>query len=62
MRKNSPRAPSRSYEAVHEQSRITSSPIRIAAAKLETFRVNGLMVAANEQAVGTKMGTVGQIN
>ena len=29
MRKNSPTAPSRSYEAVHEQSRITSFPIRI---------------------------------
>jgi integrase len=35
---------------------------RLAAAKLESFRINGLIEAASEQAVGTKMGTVGQVN
>jgi hypothetical protein len=35
---------------------------QLAAAKLETFRINGLMEAASEQAVGTKMGTAGRIN
>jgi hypothetical protein len=35
---------------------------RLAAAKLETFRVKGLMEAASEQAVGTKMGTMTQVN
>jgi hypothetical protein len=30
---------------------------RLAAAKVETFRINGLMEAASEQAVGTQMGT-----
>ena len=35
---------------------------RLAAAKLETFRVNGLMEAASEQSVGTKMGTEARIN
>lgn len=34
---------------------------RLAAAKLETFRINGLMEAASEQAVCTKMGTEGRI-
>jgi len=35
---------------------------RLAAAKLETFRINGLMEAASKQAVGTKTGTAGRIN
>jgi len=35
---------------------------RFAAAKLETFRINGLMDAASEQAVGTKLGTEARIN
>jgi integrase len=35
---------------------------RVAAAKVETFRINGLMKAASEQAVGTKMGTEARIN
>jgi hypothetical protein len=35
---------------------------RLAAAKLETFRINGLMEAASEQAVGTKMGTEARVN
>jgi hypothetical protein len=35
---------------------------RLAAAKLETFGINGLMEAASEQAVGTKMGTEARIN
>jgi len=35
---------------------------RLAAAKSETFRVNGLMAAASEQAVGTKMGTEARVN
>jgi hypothetical protein len=35
---------------------------RLAAAKLVTFRINGLMEAASEQAVSTKMGTMAQVN
>ena len=35
---------------------------KLAAAKLESFRINGLMEAASEQAVGTKMGTMAQVN
>jgi hypothetical protein len=35
---------------------------RLAAAKLESFRINGLIEAASEQAVGTIMDTVTQMN
>ena len=35
---------------------------QLAAAKLESFRINGLIEAASEQAVGTNMGTVAQVN
>ncbi len=35
---------------------------RLAAAKLETFRINGLIQAASEQALGTKTGTVAHVN
>jgi integrase len=35
---------------------------RLAAAKLENFRINGLIEAASEQAVGAKMGSVSQVH
>jgi hypothetical protein len=35
---------------------------KLAAASLESFRINGLIEAASEQAVGTNMGTVAQVN
>ncbi|HKV63300.1 MAG TPA: hypothetical protein VJO16_15415 [Candidatus Acidoferrum sp.] len=36
---------------------------RLAAAKLETFlRINGLIQAASEQALGTKTGTMAYVN
>jgi hypothetical protein len=35
---------------------------RLAAVKLESFRINGLIEAASEQAVGTKMGAAAQVN
>jgi len=35
---------------------------RLAAAKLESFRINGLIQAASEQALGTKTGTVAHVN
>jgi integrase len=35
---------------------------RLAGTKLESFRINGLIEAASEQAVGTNMGTVAQVN
>src|ERR1700719_4445770 len=35
---------------------------KLAAAKLESFRINGLIEAASEQAVGTKIGTAAQVN
>lgn len=35
---------------------------RLAAAKLETFRINGLIQAGREQALGTKTGTMERVN
>ncbi len=35
---------------------------KLAAASLESFRINGLTEAASEQAVGTNMGTVAQVS
>src|SRR5260370_23127924 len=35
---------------------------KLAAASLESFRINGLIEAASEQAVGTNMGTVAQVS
>jgi integrase len=35
---------------------------KLAAAKLESVRINGLVDAASDQAVGTNMGTVAQVN
>src|SRR5260370_41421269 len=35
---------------------------KLAAASLESVRINGLIEAASEQAVGTNMGTVAQVS
>ncbi len=35
---------------------------KLAAASLESFRINGLIEAASEQAVGTNMGTAAQVS
>jgi hypothetical protein len=36
--------------------------MKLAAAKQERFRINGLMEAASVQAMGTKLGTEAQVN
>ena len=51
-----------SKQPAFELGQIVATPDALAAAKLETFRINGLMEAASEQAVGTEMGTAGRIN